>query len=533
MTPISVRKPAKVARRSARVSLVLGVLSLGPSCGGGCSKSDPMGSASSADANATPAESERRYDEHSAGPRPEAAWLAEIGTGTEQTVRTCELGFSDRVTDTLCADPARTIDSIQTLYEVLGLADEKERLLATTTHSLALSSRYVTAANPRVIVLMNNQTYSPPPYDKLIAVAFMRGEQMVELVALDTISYDWNFYVLAFEQACNETRCTPEQLLTEQVEHDWTSWTLYAHPDLEDTPLDCISCHALHGRDQHRMFLMRELPDPWIHWGDFHGVDETANCSQDGPKVEGNPGQHIPGEGLDVLLALEGEKGRYAGLPVMELYESESGRLMNDFFVDARLAINDSPYGGDYAQQELELDSARILCEQVKKGTNEIWENYRADMTHRGLPVPYHGADVMDPEKRVEVLADRAAFLASHEADDALDVAQSLMDPEIAEAVGFIPRQQDEAPQILRQMCVRCHSNETPENFKRANFNVEDIEWIDPPTARAIRERIHLPRTSPSRMPPLRVGELPPFAIARIEQYLDEHCSDPEPGACE
>ena len=32
----------------------------------------------------------------------------------------------------------------------------------------------------------------------------------MELARLDPATYDFNFYLLRFEQACNRTRCTPE-----------------------------------------------------------------------------------------------------------------------------------------------------------------------------------------------------------------------------------------------------------------------------------------------------------------------------------
>ena len=80
-------------------------------------------------------------------------------------------------------------------------------------------------------------------------------------------------------------------------------------------------------------------------------------------------------------------------------------------------------------------------------------------------------------------------------------------------------------------MCVRCHAAATDPRLRRARFNAEAIDRIDPVTATAIRRRLSLPRSSPELMPPLRVGELPRWAIARIDRYLRDRCTDP--GACE
>jgi mono/diheme cytochrome c family protein len=463
--------------------------------------------------------------------RVEDAWLSEIGTGPEQTSSVCGNSAQDRIKDALCADPAPKINGIEDLYEALGLVGSA-RSIAATTHSLGLSTRTVTPANPRAFVFTNTAHYpQPTPLDTFAVVTFTRGEQLVELVALDMATYDWNFYLLQFNQACNETRCTPEDLLTNRVEQDWKSWTLYADTDLVDTPLDCLSCHLPFGEGTHKLLRMRQLSDPWIHWGDFRGVNESANCSQDGPKTA--PKREIPGEGLDVLLALEGADGKLAGLNVAELHAAKTGRDFAGFIVNSRLAVNDSPYGPNYPQGELELDSARILCELLDNDTSKVWEQYRTELTGRGLPVAYYGTDVLAAEARRELTADRADLLERHGHEAAFDVASGWMDPGVAEAVGLVPRPTDTAEQILRQMCVRCHGSETPTELRRSNFNAQMIGRIDPVTAHAIRRRIHLPATSPELMPPRRAGVLTESAIARIETYLAEHCSDPHPGACE
>lgn len=463
---------------------------------------------------------------------PDDAWLRTIGVGPAQTRRVCESGAQDRVIASLCREPAPAVDSLTSLYEALGLVGDKERLVAATTHSLGLSARTVSAANPRTFVFTNNVEYQPVPREKLSVVSFARGEQLVELVALDTATFDWNFYLLSFTQACNATGCTPEELLTESVERDWTGFTLYSDRDLIDTPLDCLSCHLPYGAGTHKLLLMRQLPDPWLHWGDFRGVNETADCSQDGPKVP-DPGRHVPGDGLDVLVALEGKEGRYGGIGVGELATSLSGRLMSDFYVDARLVINDSPYGGAYPQLEHELDSARILCELLDSSVSPRWEAYRDELAALGLPVPAPTADVLDPEKRRQILADRAAFLDGFAGASAFDAASSLLAERVLPQVGIVPREQDAAPQILRQMCVRCHGGDTPPELGRAGFDATKLDRFTPALAREIKARLRMPRHSPRLMPPLRSGELPPWALERVTAYIDERCTDPRPRACD
>jgi hypothetical protein len=464
--------------------------------------------------------------------RVENVWLRSIGVGPAQTRRVCDSGANDRVTAALCRDPARSIDSLTSLYEALGLVGEKERLVAATTHSLGLSARIVSAANPRTFVFTNNIEYVPIPPDKLAVVSFARGEQLVELVALDTRTYDWNFYLLSFSQACNMAGCTPEELLTERVERDWTSYTLYSDRDLLDTPLDCVSCHLPYGEGTHKLLLMRQLPDPWLHWGDFRGVNETADCSQDGPKGT-DPGRRVPGEGLDVLVALEGPKGRYGGIDVNELSASLSGRLMSDFYVDARLTINDSPYGGNYPQLEYEFRSAVVLCQLLESKVSPEWQAYRDQLSALGLPVPAPVVDVLDPAKRQAILADRAGFLDGFAGASSFDAASSLLAQDVLTQVGIVPREEDSAPVILRQMCVRCHGSDVSPHLGRAAFDATRLDRFAPASAREIKARLRLPRHSPSLMPPLRSGELPPWALDRIVSYINERCSDPRPGACD
>ena len=128
--------------------------------------------------------------------------------------RVCARGADDRVAQALCASPPAAISSLEDLYGALQLASPDKRRLAATTHSLSLSGRTVSGANPRVVVLADNSVPGGLPYEGVVATAFARGEQQVELVALDPATYEYNFYLLRFVQRCNASRCTSEPLLT-------------------------------------------------------------------------------------------------------------------------------------------------------------------------------------------------------------------------------------------------------------------------------------------------------------------------------
>jgi hypothetical protein len=457
---------------------------------------------------------------------PEQAWLDHIGTGTSQTDRVCGRGATDGIATALCAQPRPQLTSLEDLYRVLGLDREHGRFVAGTTHSLGLSSRIVSAANPRVFVFPNTSIPNLK-YEQVVVASFTRGEQLVELVGLDPATYEYNFYLLRFEQSCNESRCTPVDLLTEDIEQDWTDWTLYSEHDLEDTPLDCVSCHLPFGPGTHKLLLMRQVFDPWMHWGDFRGGDERSLCPD--PPKDGRGEVVAEADGLDLIVQLEGEKGRYGGIPVRELDDSKSGELFANLLVNAEQKIRSSPYP-DYPYEQLALYTREVLCERFHTGTSPTWDQARAASQERGLPVPYYAPDLLAPSKREALVSDRSAFLEARLRQEAPDVAASLLAKDVPSAVGFVPREQDPAPEILQSMCVRCHAANTKRVLHRARFNVEAVDHIEPDVAKEVVRRLRLPRSSAELMPPWRSGELPEWAIERVEAYLREHCT--EPGGC-
>jgi hypothetical protein len=88
---------------------------------------------------------------------------------------------------------------------------------------------------------------------------------------------------------------------------------------------------------------------------------------------------------------------------------------------------------------------------------------------------------------------------------------------------GLVPREHYDEPRILRQMCIRCHGHDTPAELRRAGFDATALDSFTPASARSIKARLRLPRTSPNVIPPLRSGELPSWALERVEAYIDQH----------
>ncbi|HEX2875904.1 MAG TPA: hypothetical protein VHP33_31855 [Polyangiaceae bacterium] len=460
-------------------------------------------------------------------PAPEQVWLDRVGGGQAQTARVCAKGARDRVAQALCASPTPAISGLQELYGALRLASPDERRLAATTHSLSLSGRSVSAVNPRVMVVANNSVVGGLSYEGVVATAFARGEQLVELVALDPVTYEYNFYLLRFAQPCNASRCSPEDLLSERVETGWTDWTLYVDSDLENTPFDCLSCHRPFGGDTHKLLLMRQDLDPWMHWSDFRVFDESL-CPTSPPEGV-TPKVIATSDGLDLLASLAGEQATYAGIPLDELLATKSGDVLSDFLVDAENLIVDSPLPPHpYAQ--LSLRTRETLCERFYTGQSPSWEADRLTSRARGLPFPYYGPEVLDPAARSALLSDSANFWARHQEEDPFDLLAGMLGADVPTAVGFVPRESDTAPEILQGMCGRCHAADVNPALSRSRFSAEATDSVDPRTFREVRARLSLPPTSPDAMPPRRAGYLPDWAVERVLDHLAAHCS--EPGAC-
>jgi hypothetical protein len=364
-------------------------------------------------------------------------------------------------------------------------------------------------------------------YEGVVATAFARGEQLVELVALDPATYEYNFYLLRFAQACNASHCSPEDLLSERLETGWTDWTLYADSDLEDTPFDCLSCHRPFGGDTHKLLLMRQDLDPWMHWSDFRVFDE--NLCPTSPPEGVTPKVIATSDGLDLLAHLAGEQGKYAGISLDELLATKSGDVLSDFLVDAENLIADSPLPPhQYAQ--LSLRTRETLCERFYTGQSPSWEADRLTSRARGLPFPYYGPDVLDSAARSEISSGRGSFWARRPQDDPFDLLAGMLGADVPTAVGFAPRESDTAQEILQGMCSRCHAANTNPALLRSRFSAEATDSVDPSTFHEVKRRLSLPPTSPDAMPPRRAGALPGWAVERVLDYLGARCS--EPAAC-
>jgi hypothetical protein len=437
----------------------------------------------------------------------------------------CSDGNADPIARALCQSPRPAIRGLADLYRVLGLETfVEERLTAATTHSVGLAGRLVSALNPRVFVFSSYARNHALDVDNIAALAFTRGEQAVELVGYDPTAGDFNFYLLVFDQACNSARCTPADLFGATIEDGWASWTFYADHDLEDTRFDCLSCHRPDGAGAPKRLLMRQLHDPWMHWSNFARFNPAFLCSGSAlpPGSAEPPSVEIRGDDLRLVeqVGTDGAAALYARVPFAELSSAASGHDFSSFVVLAAQAI-ESAHPEAYLRraEPMLFDSRRILCEG-SIGRMDTWREYRSNLLARGVPVPYHALDVLDPQQRSDAVADFFGYLGRRSSDDAFQIAASLMSDGTEEAVGFVPSPSDDAPTILRQMCIRCHDGATDTRLRRARFNAEKLDDVGAEAAAVIWKRLTAPRSAPDLMPPLHAGELPPWAIERIAAFL-------------
>jgi hypothetical protein len=458
----------------------------------------------------------------------ESIWLQRIGVGPAQTAAACAQGAADPVALALCQSPPPALTSLSDLYRLLTISPGIDGDVAVTTHSLGLTARTVSALNPRTFAFRKYSRLTP---DRTSAVAFSRGEARAELVGYDPVANAFRFYLLAFRPKCGTEAngaCRAADFLSERIESGWLDWTLYTERDLQDTPLDCTSCHRPGGEHEPARLLMRQIQAPWLHWGDFRGTGPMTSC----PEVDGNEvwvDGEVTADGADLLRQIDGPDGTHGGIPVASLVLAPSGYDLSTFIYyaagyadgpgDIPCLAPDCPFS-----EPQPFPSRQVLCDRLQLGSAEVaggaWEAYRSRLLQRGFPVPYFAPEVLSESVRSTAAERLASFDAG--AGDAFSALSGLLSEEVSRAIGFLPDLDDSATDILTKMCVRCHSDTVDAELAkgRSRFNALSLSRLDPAVARKVGERLRLPRTSPERMPPLRSGELPEWALVRVEEFL-------------
>lgn len=412
--------------------------------------------------------------------------LAAFGVRDASHQRVCARGRNDSFARALCGSEQRPeIRDITGLLELVGLSEE--RAFAMTGNSTSLVAHDVSAINPRMIVFPRVGSDLQRP-EQMTAVGFVRGEQLVEIVSRDPVTDDYNFYLLTFEQRCNyeQTGCDLASLLTEEIEHGWTAYSVYDQDDLELTSLDCRSCHQPGPPGSKHILRMQELASPWLHWFPQRFSQRT--------------------ESDRVLLAQFGEvhglDAQYGGIPVTTIVnaiDEGSGAQLEALIRAEGSGDQPNPFDGHIAAE-------------MGRGHSPTWqERFETHLRGEAIAVPYPHIDVTDPVKRDAAVRSYLNVVTGVAARETLIDIRKIFSDDAQQKLSFVPTPGSDGKTVLLQMCSRCHDGRGNPNLAKNRFDILKLDEM--PRAQKDSAIIRLTAEDHTRMPPKRVGHLTPESI--------------------
>jgi hypothetical protein len=455
-------------------------------------------------------------------PHPAADLFADLPTGQEQRERLCKRGQDDRLGQVFCAEPGPKIGGLVELQKALGIAYEKVGLAETQNftgnaregnpafvflgHTTSLTARMVSPVNPRVLVFKppahtaRSANLPPSQWVKdpdFLAMAFTRGEQIVELVDRDPKTGDLRFFVVRFEQACNDRPdgCTSWDLFGPGIEKDWKRVTVYDDSDLENTPADCNVCHQPNGHGTKRVLLMQAIHTPWTHF---------FRRNRDG-------GQ----EQLHRYQQAHDKSERYGGIPGGEITYSDpallEGLVENEGFIKQPALIHAQAIMDEIEQKDLKDKPVLSIAWQL-----EFKRALKGKIPGIGYPV----VDFVDMDRMRRASKAYRAVAAGRAAQDKAPYLGDMHRPEVLFRVGLAPKPEATGRAILLNVCRRCHNPTRNPQLTRARFDVDKLDRLPLPELDRARNRLTLPIDDPKRMPPARFGRLSDLEIERVKAEL-------------
>jgi len=401
-----------------------------------------------------------------------------------RTGEVCERAGDDLVRDLFCTDSPLQLESLADLQRAMHidpLRNEVDRNVVITGHTTALSARSVSTANPRVIFVQRDH---PGEGREMFAVAFVRGEQTVEIVVHDRPSGELRFFLITYRQACNyaPAGCGPGDLLTLETESGWREVTLLDEEDLKNTALDCRQCHQPDGPGTPKLLRMQERARPWTHWFDFT-TDGGRALIADYLAIKGD-------EPLAGVTAARMQLAIAAPLVGLVSHESQEEQP--------------NPFDSPRIETEVKASAPAQPFDNSIPGTSAAWRAaYEVSKRGAAIAVPYHDVKVTDPAKLAAAAAAYRSYLAGETPADELPDFRDIYpdDPMIRAELGLTTEPGLDASGVLRQACMQCHNTRLDSTISRARFIADFSELGREQRDRAI-ERLLLPPEDPRAMPP-------------------------------
>ncbi|HTU59825.1 MAG TPA: hypothetical protein VMF89_15340 [Polyangiales bacterium] len=434
------------------------------------------------------------------------AEVAASETPTEPSF--CARAGDDAVRDVFCTQPSAAPDDLDDLLVALNLKpppaaasdanaaiDRTPYSVAVLGHSTALSGRFVSPINPRVIV-MGTESF----------LAFQRGTQQVEVIARARESAGLRFYLIEFEQACNvyPDGCAAGDLYTPAIESNWLRVRARDGEALANTPEDCRTCHQ-RGTETAGL-LMRELEDPWTHFFLPPGPSGVPGVSGADPYRD-----FLDAKGDEIY-------GGYSLQQISDMapffLESLTGPTQPLLFDAPTIAFERYPWGPDGYAKEPQPSAT--------------WERgYEAFKRGEQLALPYVDARATDPEKQTALTAAYQRYRRGEiTAEELPDLSDIFPDDPSERARRGLQTEPDASPEdALIQACGTCHNDALDQSASRARFNIR-VSQLDRQELDIAIKRLDLPTTDPSAMPPPGYRTLDERTRKRLIEYLRDDPSE-------
>ncbi len=416
----------------------------------------------------------------------------------------CGRGYEDPASLRLCA--AASPSGLGDLLAILGLAFNNgvgngelgNPAFALLSHSTSLTGNLVSPINPRVFLFTRPATEGPIPGPakadpNFIALAFVRGEPLVEIVSRDRASGDLRFLLVRYGLPCESRGCENWDLFGPDVERGWDNATYFADDDLENTIFDCNACHRVGAGSEKKQLLMMQQRAPWTH---FFRDNEA--------------GKQI----LESYFKAHSKEETYGGIPGRLVSWSEpallEGLVENEGFID----------------QPIELPTVRLARAEMRRadpsGVSEYARIQDKALDGASIPIPHAAAFFVTPERlKAASIAYRAAFLNPDARASAPDMSELHGEPALYSTQRRAP---DVATgeELLVRACARCHNDRLDPNVSRARFDPKKLGSMSRAELATLLDRLDRPAGDPLAMPPERFVSWSGEQRARVRSFLAE-----------